>query len=101
MIKSLADSTAAGRSAEGEPFIGVGILFGTSFGVSTVADMLVMTLAGVAGWLGSVACMFSFKSCRSFSSLMPELLRRTGLTGGTRIWGVLISFSEIGAFPLA
>lgn len=101
LIKSLADSTAAGLSAEGEPFIGVRILFVTSGGVSTVADMLVMTLTGVAGWLGSVACTFTFKSCRSFSSFMPELLRRTGLTRGTRLWGVLISFSEIGAFPLA
>lgn len=97
---SLADSTVAGLSVVGKSFIGVGILFKTSDGAGTVAAMLLMVLTGVAGWLGRVVCMFSFKSLRLSSSLMPELLRRTGLTGGTRFWGALISSLEVVVFPL-
>lgn len=83
-----------------ESFIGVRILFGTCGGVSTVAVMLLTALTGAAGWLGRVACTFSLKSCRFSSSFMPELLRRTGLIGGTRFWEAVISFSDVGAFPL-
>lgn len=93
---SSADSSAADLNAVGEPTTGAGFLFGASGGVSTFAAMLFSSLTGVAA-----CCMFSFKSCKFSSSFVAELLRRTGLTGGTRFWGAPISFSDVDAFPLA